>query len=63
MTKRDPLKSVARYADAARTATERRDEAIAEARAAGMTLRAIGEAAGLSHVAVDKIVARTTAGA
>lgn len=43
----------------ARESTERRDALICQARAEGMTYRAIGAAASLSHTAVAKIVARS----
>jgi hypothetical protein len=42
----------------AREATARRDELIHQMRAEGSTLRAIAEAAGLTHTAVAKIVSR-----
>lgn len=42
----------------ARVATEQRDYWIREARAEGNSLRIIGEAVGLSHTAVAKILAR-----
>lgn len=46
---------VVRTVRQAQVAWEARDAAIAEARSAGMTLREIGKAAGLSHVQVMKI--------
>lgn len=51
-------KEVASWARKAREATKRRDEAIRAMRAEGATLRAIAEAASLSHTAVAKILAR-----
>jgi hypothetical protein len=39
-------------------ATERLHEAMRQMREEGATLRAIGEAAGMSHVAVAKILAK-----
>ncbi len=47
---------VARYAAAAREATEARDEAIRQMIAEGASLRKVGDAAGLSHTAISKIV-------
>jgi hypothetical protein len=52
------LADVARWAQRAREATSRRDEAIRAAREAGVPLRRVAEAAGLSHTAVAKIAAR-----
>lgn len=49
---------VARWAKKAREATVQRDEAIRVMRAGGSSLRSIGEAAGLSHSAIVKILAR-----
>ena len=43
----------------AREATARRDELIRLMRAEGATLRAIADAAGITHTAVAKILART----
>ncbi len=51
-------KEVAGWARKAREATERRDTAIQKMRDEGATLRAIAEAAALSHTAVAKILAR-----
>lgn len=53
-------KEVASWARKAREATLRRDEAIRVMHAEGATLRAIGEAAGLSHTAIRKILDRAT---
>jgi len=41
-----------------RVATDARDAAIRNAAAAGASLRAIGDAVGLSHTGVAKIIAR-----
>lgn len=49
---------VASWAKKAREATVHRDEAIRAMRGEGATLREIGAAAGLSHVAIAKILAR-----
>lgn len=49
---------VARWAQKARRAVAARDEAIVAYRATGASLRDVAEAAGLSHTAVAKIVAR-----
>lgn len=54
----DTRKTLASWAKKAREATARRDEAIRQMHAEGASLRAIGEAAGLSHTAVAKILAR-----
>lgn len=51
-------KEVASWARKAREATARRDEEIRRMRADGATLRAIAEAAGLTHTAIAKILAR-----
>lgn len=56
-----PTAKVRLWADKARLATIERDAAIAAMHAEGATLRAIGDAAGLSHTAVAKIVARQAA--
>lgn len=53
------LDDVRRHADTARAETTARDEAIRRARAAGHTLRAIAEAAGITHVGVAKILRRS----
>jgi len=50
--------AVASWARKAREATSRRDEAIHQMRSEGATLRAIAQAAGLTHTAVAKILAR-----
>jgi hypothetical protein len=50
---------VARWAKKAREATERRNQAIKEAYDEGATLREIAAAAGLSHTAIAKIIAKT----
>jgi hypothetical protein len=54
----DPAAGVSYWADKAREATVQRDEAIHRMRAEGSTLRAIAEAAGLTHTAVAKILGR-----
>lgn len=51
-------KAVASWARKAREATTRRDDEIRRMRDEGATLRAIAEAASLSHTAVAKIIAR-----
>lgn len=51
-------KDVAVWADKARAATLRRDQAIRVMRAEGASLRTIAAAAGLSHMAVSKILAK-----
>lgn len=51
-------KEVASWARKAREATKRRNAAIRQMRAEGSTLRAIAEAASLTHTAVAKIIAR-----
>lgn len=51
-------KEVASWAKRAREATLRRDEAIRQMRDEGSTLRSIAEAAGLTHTAIAKILAR-----
>lgn len=51
-------RQLASQARKAREATARRDLLIRQLRAEGATLRAIAEAAGMSHTAVAKIVAR-----
>lgn len=52
------LKEAAYWADKARAATTNRDEAIRRARDEGASLRVIAEAAGLTHTAIAKILAR-----
>jgi len=54
----DPLVTVERKSAAARDALAVRDEAIRSAVAAGLSLRVVAEAAGLSHAGVAKIAAR-----
>ncbi len=49
---------LANAGDKAREWTENRDNMIREAKAAGWSLRAIGEQVGLSHTAVRKIVTK-----
>lgn len=49
---------LASWARKAREATARRDTLIRDMRSEGASLRAIAEAAGLTHTAVAKIVAR-----
>jgi hypothetical protein len=53
------IRFAAEQAKKARTATEKRDHWIREARSEGRTLRAIAEATGLSHTAIAKILARS----
>lgn len=53
-----PAEKVRKRSEAVPRAIERRDEAIRQMRAGGATLRAIGEAAGISHAAVAKILAK-----
>jgi hypothetical protein len=53
------LETVHRAADKAARWTEQRNQAILEARAAGYPLRTIADAAGLSHTAIAKILARS----
>jgi hypothetical protein len=53
-----PLEAVHSTATKAREWTAKRDAAISDARAAGHSLRAIADAAGLSHTAVAKIASR-----
>lgn len=56
-----PLPPIARIRAARRQiaeATERRDRAMRDARGDGATLREIGDAAGLTHTGVRKILAR-----
>lgn len=53
-------KEVASWARKAREATLHRDEAIVAMRAEGATLRAVADAAGLTHTAVAKILSRET---
>jgi len=61
-TRRDAVevtaKEVASWARKAREATARRDAEIRRMRAEGASLRAIAEAAGLTHTAIAKIIAR-----
>lgn len=49
---------VEHFANEARAWTSMRDEAIRQMRAEGASLRAIAEAAGLTHTAIAKILAR-----
>lgn len=51
---------VASQSRKARDATLARDKAIRQMHAEGATLRAIAEAAGLTHTAIAKILARTS---
>ncbi len=51
-------RSIRRAADQASTATLERDRLIVEASRAGASLREIAEHAGISHVAVMKIIRR-----
>lgn len=59
MSPNPTLDRVHRNAQAAAKYTERRNDAIREARDAGYPLRLIAEYAGLSHTAVAKILARS----
>lgn len=54
-------KDVASWSRKAREATLRRDQEIRRMRAEGATLRAIAEAAGLTHTAIAKILGRPLA--
>ncbi len=54
------LKHLTKLAARARIAIESRDAAIVAARTAGVPLRTIADATGLSHTGVAKIVARST---
>jgi len=56
-----PEKTVHRAAQKVGAARGTLERAIVEARAQGMTLRAIAAAAGVSHEEVRRIVARVTA--
>lgn len=53
-----PDRKVARLADAARSVTAERDEAIRAAVADGETLRTVADWAGLSHTAIRNIAGR-----
>jgi hypothetical protein len=50
------VRELQRLRDEGRSWTERRDKAILRADEAGMSLREIGSAVGLSHAGVDKIL-------
>lgn len=52
------LEKVRKRTEAVQRAQERQDEAIRQTRDEGETLRAIGEAAGMSHVAIAKRLAK-----
>lgn len=52
------LAHLTKLGERVRIATEARDAAIRNAAAAGASLRAIGDAVGLSHTGVAKIIAR-----
>ena len=54
-----PEQQVASWARKAREATERRDAAIQTMRDEGASLRAIADAAQLSHTAIAKILSRS----
>lgn len=54
----DTLRNVARYALAQRVHRMSRDDAIRDAHAAGHSLRALAEAAGLSHETIRYIVGK-----
>lgn len=58
MAERTPAQEVASWARKAREATIRRDEAIRQARTAGMTLRQIAEAAGMTAPGVARVLER-----
>ena len=51
-------KRVSYWAEEARVATICRDEAIRQMRAEGASLRTIAQAAGLTHMAISKILAK-----
>jgi hypothetical protein len=53
------LATVAHLAKCARSVTEQRDQAIAEAVASGASLRVVAEAAGMSHGGIARVVKRT----
>lgn len=55
------LKSVRGHAKRVAEATEARDRAMSAARAAGVPLRAIAEAAGVTHQTVQNILDRRAA--
>lgn len=55
-------KEVSAWARKAREATVQRDAAIRQMRDEGSTLRSIADAAGLTHTAIAKILARTDEG-
>lgn len=54
----DPLERVRRAADEAVSALKERDRAMLEARQNGESLRAIAEAAGMSHEQVRRLLSR-----
>lgn len=59
-----PIEDVVRqHADSARNATAARDRAIVAMRAKGASQRAIAQAAGLSHTAIQQILKRADAAA
>lgn len=60
-TRSQTLRALERASASIVKATIRRNELIAQARAEGASLRTIGDAAGLSHVGVAKILARLEA--
>lgn len=51
-------KKVEHFANEARAWTSMRDEAIRQMSAEGASLRTIAQAAGLSHMAISKIIAK-----
>lgn len=53
-----PAAEVRRWADKARAATEKRDDAIRAMRAEGATLRDIAAAAGMTHAGVARVLKR-----
>ena len=57
---RDPLKQVEHYAFDVLVNTEERDEAICRAREAGLSLRDIANAAGMSHQGIANILKKVS---
>jgi hypothetical protein len=55
---RKPLARVERWAAEERKARRLKEKAICDAKAAGATVRAIGDAAGMDHVAVWRLLER-----
>ncbi len=54
----DPMERVRWWSDEASASKTARDEAVRAAVSAGHSLRAVAEAAGLSHAAIARIVKR-----